>query len=130
MCVTELKRLRYRGGDRASYVPVMPRDGRYRWIAGFVVLASLVAACSGPHARGPSSASPSASAPLPAPGASSAPANREPVDPLALVGSWHVEAAGEEPGAILQLGAEFRLWRRCGDIFGGWRANRDGLFVT
>jgi hypothetical protein len=65
------------------------------------------------------------------------------LDPLTLWGSWQVEAAGEEPGAVLQLGTppwrahpkpeplghELRLWRRCGAFLGGWTANTAGMFL-
>lgn len=84
---------------------------RFGWVATCVLFAVTVG-CSGPRVSG---------YPL-GPGAHP--------DPLALVGTWRVEAAGEEPGAVLQIGREFTLWRHCGYFFGGWRANRDGLFLT
>ncbi|MBV9293091.1 MAG: META domain-containing protein [Frankiales bacterium] len=56
-----------------------------------------------------------------------------PGDPTRLVGSWHLTAAGEDPGAILTIGdresGKLVLFRRCGMFFGGWRANPHGLFI-
>jgi len=54
-----------------------------------------------------------------------------PGDPVALVGSWRVEAvAGEEPAAVLRLAAsDLSLWRDCGRLMGAWRADTGGLFV-
>jgi hypothetical protein len=52
-----------------------------------------------------------------------------PVDPEALIGHWDVAAPGEEPGAVLGLGDELVVERRCGRVSGGWRAAPEGLFV-
>jgi hypothetical protein len=52
-------------------------------------------------------------------------------DPWRLIGSWLVTADGEEPGAVLRIsGDDVSLWRRCGQLEGGWRADRSGLFVA
>lgn len=54
-----------------------------------------------------------------------------PLDATALVGLWRVEATGEEAGAVLRLAADqMSLWRGCGVLLGGWRANSEGLFVS
>jgi hypothetical protein len=52
-------------------------------------------------------------------------------DPWRLIGSWLVTADGEEPGAVLRIsGHGVSLWRRCGQLEGGWQADRSGLFVA
>jgi hypothetical protein len=52
---------------------------------------------------------------------------------VALVGDWWVTgaAAAEEEGAVIRLtvDAHLELWRGCGRLSGGWRADGDGLFV-
>jgi hypothetical protein len=105
-----------------------------RWGALIVVsAAALATACGSNSARIAGDAGSEAAT-------SAAPVK---TDPLALWGSWRVEgAAGEEPGAVLQLGAawppvrgpelhghELILWRHCGQFFGGWKANSAGMFV-
>ncbi len=85
--------------------------------------ALLVAACGTVSMIGPGDT-----------GAPRGPAGVEPtrpLDPLALVGLWQLdEATGEEPGAVLRLAADgMSLWRGCGVLSGGWRANLEGLFV-
>ena len=52
-----------------------------------------------------------------------------PADPLRLVGMWRIEAPGEEAGAVLRLGDDLMIWRRCGPDLGGWAANKAGMFV-
>ncbi|MFL6137835.1 MAG: META domain-containing protein [Frankiaceae bacterium] len=53
------------------------------------------------------------------------------MNPMALVGSWRLEeATGEEPGAVLHLGDELTLDRRCGNLTGSWRADTGGLFIS
>jgi hypothetical protein len=49
--------------------------------------------------------------------------------PRDLVGLWQVRAKGEESGTILRLGADLSVWRRCDDLFGGWRADATGSFL-
>jgi hypothetical protein len=52
-------------------------------------------------------------------------------EPWRLIGSWRVTADGEESGAVLRIsGQDVSLWRRCGQLEGGWRADRSGLFVA
>lgn len=54
-------------------------------------------------------------------------------EPAELVGSWFVAADGEEPDAILTIGNRvdggLLLYRQCGTLFGGWRANGHAMFV-
>jgi hypothetical protein len=54
-------------------------------------------------------------------------------DPAQLVGSWSLQAPGEESGAILVVGDRLDggllLFRGCGMLDGSWRANTHGLFV-
>ena len=53
-------------------------------------------------------------------------------DPLDLVGSWHVEAAGEPASTSLILGGrgqDLELFRRCGLLDGGWDADAYGNFI-
>lgn len=88
-----------------------------RRMVGPVVVGLLLAACA-PAGPAEEPASPNAGA---------APAT---TDPLALIGSWTVTQAPEEPGAILRLAAgELTLFRACGYVMGQWRATGDGLFV-
>jgi hypothetical protein len=52
-------------------------------------------------------------------------------EPWRLIGSWSVTADGEEPGTVLRIdGHNVSLWRRCGQLEGGWQADRSGLFVA
>lgn len=57
-----------------------------------------------------------------------------PADPSRLVGSWHLEAAGEPAGAILTIGDRvdggMLLFHPCGMLSGTWRANRQAMFVA
>ena len=47
----------------------------------------------------------------------SSPAAAEDVGaPSSLVGSWLVEAAGEESGAVLRIADDISLFRRCGRV--------------
>jgi heat shock protein HslJ len=46
-------------------------------------------------------------------------------DASVLIGSWRVEAAGEEPGAVLRIDGDFALQRRCGELGGVWAAVGD-----
>jgi hypothetical protein len=96
-----------------------------RWVLGTVAVLAL-AGCGAGTAAGPDQAGAPNGTALPPGGAV------EPADPVGLVGLWTVrEAAGEEPGAILRLAdREVSLWRRCGALFGAWRASPDGLFVA
>jgi hypothetical protein len=54
-------------------------------------------------------------------------------DPAQLVGSWSLQAPGEESGAILTVGDRLDggllLFRSCGMLSGSWRANVRGMFV-
>jgi hypothetical protein len=50
-------------------------------------------------------------------------------NPLALVGTWKVKAAGEGPGVALSLGEQLILFRSCGEIGGDWRSDHAGRFV-
>jgi hypothetical protein len=50
--------------------------------------------------------------------------------PAALIGSWAVEQAAEEPGAVLTFQVDqLLLTRRCGTLLGSWRA-AESLFVA
>jgi hypothetical protein len=61
----------------------------------------------------------------------SPPSQAPAVDPVDLVGLWQVTgAAGEEDGAILRLADRgLSIWRDCGVLGGGWRADPAGLFL-
>jgi META domain len=50
--------------------------------------------------------------------------------PWQLIGSWLVDADGEDDGAVLRIGDDVSLWRGCGMLNGSWRADRHGLFVA
>jgi hypothetical protein len=105
-----------------------------RWGALIVVSAAALATACGSN-----------SAPMSGDTESEAATSAAPVktDPLALWGSWRIEgAAGEEPGAVLHLGAAWppvrgpelhghrlMLWRHCGQFHGLWKANPAGMFV-
>jgi hypothetical protein len=87
-----------------------------------VAVALTASACASAQRTGGtaselSSATPSAATPTPG-------------DPLQLVGSWHLDAPGQEPGSVLRLGDDLSLWSGCGACFGGWSADRAGLFVA
>jgi META domain len=90
--------------------------------AGVAVLASCLTACtaSNPHH-----------------GTVKHAANSDPgsptivhTNPLGLVGSWKVQAAGEPPGVSIILGDEFTVFRACGDVNGEWLADRAGHFIS
>jgi hypothetical protein len=99
--------------------------GMLRWVLGVVTVLAL-AGCGTGTAGEPEDAG----APREPSGTRALPG--EPGDAVGLVGLWTVrEAAGEEPGAILRLAdRELSLWRRCGAMFGGWRAGAAGPFVA
>jgi hypothetical protein len=89
------------------------------WMVTSAVVGPLLAGCAAPtgSAGEPAGPRPNSAAPATA-------------DPLALIGSWTVTEAAEEPGAILRLGTgELSLFRACGYVMGNWRATTDGLFV-
>ncbi|HZB48415.1 MAG TPA: hypothetical protein VE547_04925 [Mycobacteriales bacterium] len=95
-----------------------------RWVAGLAAVLAMTGCGStagGEPAREPAGTpAETRTAGAPAPG-----------DPAALVGLWEVTGAeGEEAGAILRL-ADLRLsiWRDCGVLDGGWRADPAGLFL-
>jgi len=50
-------------------------------------------------------------------------------DPLALVGSWQLEAPGQAKGSVLRLGDDLTLWSSCGYLMGEWDADSAGLFA-
>ena len=52
-----------------------------------------------------------------------------PADPLALVGSWLLEAPGVASGTVLRLGDDLSLWSDCGYLDGSWAADHAGLFA-
>jgi len=52
-----------------------------------------------------------------------------PADPLALVGSWLLDAPGVASGTVLRLGDDLSLWSNCGYLDGSWAADHAGLFV-
>jgi hypothetical protein len=54
-------------------------------------------------------------------------------DPVALVGNWLVKGTDEEEGTVLRLaaeGADLSLFRPCGMLTGGWRADGSGIFLA
>lgn len=52
------------------------------------------------------------------------------LDVAALFGAWKLADAGEDSGAVLELGREASLRRECGALAGSWRADATGLFVA
>lgn len=51
-------------------------------------------------------------------------------DAIALVGTWTVDAEGEDPGSAIALGEGLRLFLSCGVLDGDWRADSEqSLFV-
>jgi hypothetical protein len=59
------------------------------------------------------------------------PGGEDAIDPVALIGLWEVQDAGDERGAVLRLDvADLRLFRACGAIHGAWNADRSGLFLA
>lgn len=99
-------------------------------VATAVLAAVLVAGCAAGEGTGspgsPRSPSRTPTAPTERGTPSPPPAD---LDPIGLVGSWRVVARGEDPGAVLQLGDDLELWRRCGLARGAWRVGEDGLFL-
>ncbi len=61
---------------------------------------------------------------------SAGPASGAPDNPEQLIGLWHLDAPGEEAGAVLRIGLDLSVWRRCNEEWGGWAADRDGTFVA
>ncbi|BCB76160.1 hypothetical protein GCM10022251_68320 [Phytohabitans flavus] len=56
-------------------------------------------------------------------------------DPVALIGNWLVIGADEEEGTVLRLAgpsqvSDLSLWRSCGQLGGGWRADGAGMFLA
>lgn len=85
------------------------------WLVGLLVV--FLSGCGAPSVS--------------ADGEQSLPADGDSADPIALVGLWTVEAAGEEDGAVLRLDVPLLdLFRGCGAISGSWSADHDGLFVA
>jgi hypothetical protein len=81
-------------------------------IAGALAIVTATAGCSSSSDAGRQTAS-----------------NGGQIDPLSLVGSWQVTAAGERPGTALILGDELTLFRHCGALMGSWAADPSGAFV-
>jgi hypothetical protein len=52
-----------------------------------------------------------------------------PADPVALVGSWLLDAPGVASGTVLRLGDDLSLWSDCGYLDGSWVADHAGLFA-
>ncbi|WP_157437305.1 hypothetical protein [Actinoplanes subtropicus] len=89
-----------------------------RWRGAVAMIGVLaLAACAAPRSDAPG---PSGSAPVTRLG------HQRPSD---LVGLWRVQARGEEAGAILRLGQDLSIWRRCDDLFGEWAADAAGGFL-
>lgn len=96
-------------------------DRRVSWLLGVAVVVALVGGCASSSKVASSPPSSSASAPasfVPSPG-----------DPLALVGSWLLDAPGVASGTVLRLGDDLSLWSACGYLDGSWVADHAGLFV-
>lgn len=56
---------------------------------------------------------------------------RAPTDPLSLVGTWHLDDAGDASGAVVRLAAgRISIEQGCRTLDGTWRAGWDGLFVA
>ena len=54
-----------------------------------------------------------------------------PLDATDLVGRWHVEGDGIEPGTTLVLGEQLAVFLPCGVLDGSWDADREqGLFAA
>ena len=90
-------------------------------LVAVAVAAALLAACASSSKVAGSSPSSPATAP-----ASFVPS---PADPLALVGSWLLDAPGVPSGTVLRLGDDLSLWSDCGYLDGSWAADHAGLFV-
>lgn len=98
-----------------------------RLVLGMAALLAMAGCGAGTAGEpGDAGAPPGSTSP---PGGPAAPA--APGDPVALVGLWSVRgAAGEEAGAILRLAdSGLSIWRKCGLLAGGWRADPAGLFL-
>jgi len=90
-----------------------------RWRSAVATIGVLaVAACAAPSSAPPVAPSPRPTIAL-----------GKQQQPRDLVGLWRVVATGEEAGAILRLGSDLSIWRRCADVFGGWRADTAGGFL-
>jgi len=95
-----------------------------RWSSGLVAVAVatvLVAGCA--------SSSQIASSLPSSPASSVASFVPAPADPLALVGSWLIDAPAVSPGTVLRLGDDLSFWSECGYLDGSWAADHAGLFV-
>ena len=52
-------------------------------------------------------------------------------EPWDLVGSWLLDAQGEDTGTVLRLDTgDLSLWRKCDVLEGSWLADRTGLFIA
>jgi hypothetical protein len=89
-----------------------------------LALAGGLAGCGAGTAGGPAEADPAGRTAPPSTPAAAA-------DPAGLVGLWRViGAAGEQDGAILRLAdGQLSIWRDCGVLGGGWRADPAGNFL-
>jgi hypothetical protein len=88
-------------------------------LVGVVALCLLLVGCAAGSTAG-SRQAPAAPTPVPSEG-----------DPVALIGSWTVQDADGERGAVLRIAAgQLMLFRRCGALMGSWQADRAGLFVA
>ncbi|BCB90812.1 META domain-containing protein [Phytohabitans suffuscus] len=99
-----------------------------RLIAVPVLLIALLAGCADAGgAPSADSAAPAGDAP-----ASAATRTVPEADPVALIGNWRVTGTEEQEGAVLRLAgpSDLALFRPCGMLGGGWRADGAGMFVA
>lgn len=97
---------------------------RSAYVVGAVLIALGMSGCAG------SDPAPEVGQPAPGPGGGAAGPGE--ADPVALIGLWTVkDAEGEAAGTVLRVAPDsLSLWRDCGTLMGGWRADTAGLFVA
>lgn len=97
---------------------------RSAYVVGAVLIALGLSGCAG--------SDPAPESAQPAPGPAGGSAGPGDADPVALIGLWTVkDAESEAEGTVLRVAPDsLSLWRECGTLMGGWRADTAGLFVA
>ena len=125
-------------GMDAGFMPGRQAANRRAKVAGAVVAVLAVGAIAviAGHALNSNPASnfagitPTQTEPSPSETGPAQPENPQ-LDPVDLVNLWRVKAAGEELDTWLRLDAgSYQLWRECGFVEGGWRADSQVFFAT